>query len=90
MNATNPRPLDPIFKPETRKPAPNAADVDLHKIFLAGTMLWVLALLATLLMRLMGAHVDAFLIIAGFGVLIGVLLMIWEKIDRPRYRKLAR
>lgn len=82
--------LDPIFKPATRKPSPKAADVDLHKIFLTGTMLWTLALLAALLFKSMGANVDAFLVIAGFGVFIGVLLLIWEKIDRPRYRKLAR
>ena len=64
----------PIIDPAVRKPAPKPVRVDLRKAFGMGTGLWAVALV----------------IMCAAGVIIGVLLLIWEHFDRWDYRRLGQ
>ena len=81
--------LAPIFRPEARRPAPKPAQVDLRTVFAFCTLYWLMPLLAFVVIQL--AHHDMLrpIIVCASGVAIGVLLLIWERINRKRYRKLA-
>lgn len=83
--------LDPIFFPEKRKRGPKPAKVDLHTVFLTGTIVWIVVLVVMFLLRkLAGTHmVTLTLVTCGFGVIIGLCLLAWESLNRSTYTKLA-
>lgn len=82
--------LAPIFDPASRKPSPKPVRVDLRKVFLAGTTLWVAALIVCAM--LLALHVPALkeLVVCAAGVLVGIILLIWEHFDRWDYRRLGK
>lgn len=81
--------IAPIYDPEVRKPAPHAVQVDLRLIFGLGTILWSLAAIVCLALLILGFHVHKALFVCLCGVLIGILLLIWEYLHRKDYRLLA-
>lgn len=83
--------LTPIFDPEVRKPGPKPAKVDLRKTFLIGTATWIVALgvISVLLFVFHLKVVTLPFLTCIFGIVIGILMLIWEKWYRPEYTKLA-
>jgi uncharacterized membrane protein len=79
----------PIFKPEARRPSPKPIQVDLRKVFAAGTALWSLALIITVCLWLADIEGLGPALVCASGVIIGLLLLIWEHINRKEYRRLG-
>ncbi|MEK0306256.1 DUF2530 domain-containing protein [Bifidobacterium favimelis] len=82
--------LAPIFNPDARRPSPKPVQVDLRKVFVTGTVLWVLALIVFGLLKYLGYCTVKPLIVSISGVCIGLILLIWEYFNRWDYRRLAR
>ncbi|BDR52571.1 DUF2530 domain-containing protein [Bombiscardovia nodaiensis] len=82
--------LAPIFDPDARRPAPKPVQVDLRLIFLAGTGLWILALLICAVLWWCGIDTLKALVVCASGVGVGFLLLIWEHFNRWDYRRLAQ
>ncbi|OZG63175.1 hypothetical protein BLEM_0440 [Bifidobacterium lemurum] len=80
----------PIIDPAARKPAPKPVRVDLRKAFGIGTGLWILALLICLLLRTLGIDTHDLVYVCEAGVVIGILLLVWEFFDRWDYRRLGK
>lgn len=80
----------PIIDPAARKPAPKPVRVDLRKAFGIGTGLWILALLICLLLRALGIDTHDLVYVCEAGVVIGILLLVWEFFDRWDYRRLGK
>ncbi|MCH4161269.1 MAG: DUF2530 domain-containing protein [Bifidobacterium sp.] len=81
--------LAPIFQPETRRPSPKPIQVDLRKVFVVGTSLWSLALIITVCLWLAGIEPLGPALVCASGVIIGLMLLIWERINRKEYRRLG-
>ena len=81
--------LAPIFNPKARKPSPKPVKVDLRKVFLVGTCLWILALIVCILLSSANIISDRSVLVSASGVLIGIALLIWEHFDRWNYRRLG-
>ncbi|PLS30645.1 hypothetical protein Uis1B_1472 [Bifidobacterium margollesii] len=81
--------LAPILDPNARKPGPKPAQVDLHKVFFIGTSLWLLLGIVCLVLVITGHHLVNALVICICGMIIGILLLIWEHFNRWNYRRLA-
>ncbi|KFI93811.1 hypothetical protein BISA_1633 [Bifidobacterium saguini DSM 23967] len=79
----------PIIDPAVRKPAPKPVRVDLRKVFGIGTGLWAVALIIALILVAIGRGTESLVIICASGVIIGLLLLIWEFFDRWDYRRLG-
>ena len=69
----------PIIDPAQRKPAPKPVRVDLRIVFSLGTGLWAIAFAMT-----------QACIVCISGVIIGLLLLVWEHFDRWDYRRLGQ
>lgn len=80
----------PIIDPAVRKPAPKPVRVDLRVVFGAGTALWAVALVVCLVLWLCGFPTMVGVVVSVFGVVIGVLMLIWEYFDRWDYRRLGQ
>lgn len=80
----------PIVNPDARKTTPKPLRVDLRKIFAIGTLVWLVAFIFSLIIAL--AHLTTWFPVAicASGVIIGVLLLIWEHFDRWDYRRLGK
>lgn len=81
--------LAPIFDPDARRPSPKPVQVDLRKIFLFGTAVWVVVLAIMAILKLVGFETTKPLIVCLAGVGVGILLIIWERFNRWDYRRLA-
>lgn len=82
--------LAPILDPSKRKPGPKPAQVDLHRVFFIGTFIWCIAALACLILLFVSGEAWAApLIICTAGMIIGVLMLIWEHFNRWYYRRLG-
>ncbi|KFI45699.1 hypothetical protein GA0061078_1358 [Bifidobacterium bohemicum] len=79
----------PIINPDVCKTPPKPVRVDLRKTFLIITSWWIVALVVLLILTTLGFHVGKGLILCGFGIFIGVLMLIWEHFDRADYRRLG-
>lgn len=82
--------LAPIFNPDARRPSPKPVQVDLRKVFVTGTVLWVLALVVFGLLKYLGCCTIKPVIVSISGVCIGFILLLWEYFNRWDYRRLAR
>lgn len=83
--------LAPIIDPSVRRPAPKPVRVDLRTVFLIGTALWTLALIACFILDALDVHVPQEAItICSCGVVVGVLMLVWEHFDRWDYRRLGQ
>ena len=80
----------PIIDPAVRKPAPKPVRVDLRKAFGIGTGLWAVALVIALILLAFNHSTLPLVIMCAAGVIIGVLLLIWEHFDRLDYRRLGQ
>ncbi|TCD54072.1 DUF2530 domain-containing protein [Alloscardovia theropitheci] len=81
--------IAPIFDPEKRRETPQAEQVDLHIIFLIGTIFWlILAIIFGSFFLIQGIYGDRFMICI-WGIIIGVLGLIWELYNRHLYRLVA-
>ena len=76
----------PLIDPAVRKPV----RVDLRKVFAIGTGLWIVALIVVLILLAVGYSVMPLVIMCVAGVIIGLLLLIWEYFDRWDYRRLGQ
>ncbi|WP_239646285.1 DUF2530 domain-containing protein [Bifidobacterium cuniculi] len=82
----------PILDPHVRRPSPKPMQVDLRKAFLLGILLWSIALVGSLCLWLLG-HIQWFeraSIICGFGIVLGLAMLVWEHFDRWDYRRLGK
>ncbi len=79
----------PIIDPNARKPSPKPVRVDLRKVFLFGTIAWAIALAACMILTACGVQAERAQIICTAGTVIGVLMLIWERLDRWDYRRLG-
>ncbi|PLS29700.1 phosphoserine aminotransferase [Bifidobacterium parmae] len=80
----------PILDPAVRRPAPKPVRVDLRTVFLIGTGLWCVALIVCFILDALGFDVATPLIVCAAGVVVGVLMLIWEHFDRWDYRRLGQ
>ncbi|NMM97274.1 DUF2530 domain-containing protein [Bifidobacterium olomucense] len=80
----------PIIDPAVRKPAPKPVRVDLRKVFGIGTTLWAMALVAALIVTLFDDRAESMVIMCASGVIIGLLMLVWEHFDRWDYRRLGQ
>ncbi|KAA8817901.1 hypothetical protein BW13_01845 [Bifidobacterium sp. UTCIF-37] len=80
----------PIIDPSVRRPAPKPVRVDLRTVFLIGTGLWAIALIVCLILEAMSFNAQTARIVCTAGVIIGVLMLIWEHFDRWDYRRLGQ
>ena len=78
-----------IINPEVRKPAPKPVRVDLRKTFLIGCVLWSVALIVSAILLACGLDVLQLLIMCAAGLIIGVMMLVWEHFDRWDYRRLG-
>ena len=78
--------IDPA-RPQTRT---QARTVDLRKVFAIGTGLWIVALIVVLILLAVGYSVMPLVIMCVAGVIIGLLLLVWEYFDRWDYRRLGQ
>ncbi|NMM94174.1 DUF2530 domain-containing protein [Bifidobacterium oedipodis] len=79
----------PLIDPAVRKPAPKPVRVDLRKAFGIGTGLWAIALVVSLVLLAFDRDTMPLVTMCVCGVVIGVLLLIWEYFDRWDYRRLG-
>lgn len=79
----------PIIDPSVRKPAPKPVRVDLRIVFGVGTGLWAVALIVCLVLEFVGMHTMPGIAMSACGVIIGLLMLIWEHFDRWDYRRLG-
>lgn len=79
----------PIFNPDARKPSPKPVQVDLRRIFLLGTGLWTVALLILVALKLYGLDTIKPISVCVSGIVIGLLMLVWEHFNRRDYRRLA-
>lgn len=81
--------LAPIVNPDVRKPSPQPVRVDLRKVFLIVTALWLIATLVCCVLMVLGISAARVLVICVAGDVVGVLLLLWERFDRWDYRRLG-
>ena len=82
--------LAPLVNPAARRPSPKPVQVDLRTVFAFGTLYWAMPLVAFVMLQASGRQMHDAIIICAAGVVIGVLLLIWEHFNRARYRHLAQ
>ncbi|MFT8592971.1 MAG: DUF2530 domain-containing protein [Bifidobacterium sp.] len=81
--------LAPIFSQKARRPSPKPVQVDLRKIFIIGTIAWFVALLFFAALEFCGIDAKAAIGVSASGLVVGVVLLIWEFFNRWNYRRLA-
>lgn len=79
----------PLFDPDARREPPEPVRLDLKHIFLPVTVLWFLADLGFIIASLLGHTNNFALLTCSFGLVIGMLMLIWEHCFRDEYRKLG-
>ena len=70
----------PIIDPNARKPAPKPVRVDLRKAFTIGICL---------ILQHFGLVSIRVTLVCGIGVVIGLMMLVWEHFDRWDYRRLG-
>ncbi len=81
--------IAPIFDPEQRRETPQAEQVDLHIIFLVGTILWLIAALIFGGFWLFAGTFYNEFIVCVWGIVIGAMGLVWELYNRHVYRLVA-
>lgn len=84
--------IAPIVDPHVRRPPPKPMQVDLRKAFILGTVLWTIALVVCICCWQFGHNLwfRTSTVICASGVVIGLLLLVWEFFDRSDYRRLGK
>ncbi|KGM08710.1 DUF2530 domain-containing protein [Cellulomonas bogoriensis] len=73
MSTTRP-PRPSILRPSTLAPV----ELDLRKVFLAGMLLWALALAVMIVLEVTGTETGRGPAVSITGVILGVLALVWE------------
>ncbi|MBQ5557763.1 MAG: hypothetical protein U0K19_03805 [Bifidobacteriaceae bacterium] len=83
--------IAPIYDPKKRRRGPKPAKVDLHRVFVIGLVIWcAITVIVVVLFFAFHIHVITMsLYTCLFGILIGIGLLVWEKINRDHYMNLA-
>lgn len=81
--------LAPIFNPDARRPMPRPVRVDLRRVFLAGLALWGIALIVCLVLMAAGVNIHHALGVVVSGIIVGMVMLVWEHFDRDNYRRLG-
>ena len=82
--------LDLFLHPERRRPGPQPLQVDLRRTIVVGIALWCAAIIVlALLALLIDADVASKLIVCATGLGLGLLALVWEHVNRRRYRAVA-
>ncbi len=68
---------------------PRPVRVDLRRVFLAGLALWGIALLICLALLAAGVNIHHALGVVVSGILVGIVMLVWERVDRDNYRRLG-
>ncbi|MBW3083623.1 DUF2530 domain-containing protein [Bifidobacterium phasiani] len=79
----------PIIDPSARKPTPKPVRVDLRKAFTIGTILWILACAVSIVLQVLGIVPAEVSVVCVIGVVIGIMMLVWEHFDRWDYRRLG-
>ncbi|MFC0265088.1 DUF2530 domain-containing protein [Alloscardovia macacae] len=81
--------IAPIYDPEQRRETPQAEQVDLHVIFLVGTLLWLIPSIAFAAMFFLHGSFHREFMICIWGLIFGISGLVWELYNRHLYRLLA-
>lgn len=79
----------PIVDPAARRPSPKPVRVDLRRVFVIGTMLWIIATILCLFLQMFGLISCRITVVCAIGVVIGLMMLVWEHFDRWDYRRLG-
>lgn len=75
-----------LTHPEERRPGPPPLRVDLRRVLLGGIGLWAVALVATVVVFLMGDGTQEAVVTCVAGILLGGAGLLWERKHRDEYR----
>ena len=79
--------LSVLLHPETRRPDPEPAAVDLARVILVGTCVWAAVLVGAVIARAAGVSgATAWLWVAVVGVALGGLGLLWSRRNRARWQ----
>lgn len=79
--------IDVLLRPESRRPDPEPAAVDLERVILLGTIVWGAVLLGAAVSRLAGAAAaTSVLWVAVVGVALGGVGTVWSRRNRRRWQ----
>lgn len=79
--------IDILLRPESRRPDPEPVAVDLERVILVGTAVWVAVLLGAGVARLAGVTgATSVLWIAVVGTALGGLGLLWARRNRTRWQ----
>ncbi|MCI1831676.1 MAG: DUF2530 domain-containing protein [Bifidobacterium sp.] len=80
----------PIVNPDARRPAPKPVRVDLRKVFALGTVLWLVALIVSVVLLALHHGAMNLVTVCISGTVLGMVLLLWEHLDRSDYRRLGQ
>ncbi|HWV77935.1 MAG TPA: DUF2530 domain-containing protein [Isoptericola sp.] len=75
-----------LTHPEERRPGPAPLRVDLRRVLLGGIGLWAVALVATVVVYVLGDATEEAVVTCVAGILLGGAGLLWERKHRGEYR----
>ncbi|MCK9794699.1 DUF2530 domain-containing protein [Isoptericola sp. 4D.3] len=75
-----------LTHPEERRPGPPPLRVDLRRVVLGGIALWAVALVATLVVFVLGRATVEAVVTCVAGIVLGGAGLLWERKHRDDYR----
>ncbi|MBD5786622.1 DUF2530 domain-containing protein [Cellulosimicrobium terreum] len=75
-----------LLHPELRRPLPAPVRVDLRRVILAGIGAWTAALVVAAVLLATGAVGVRGVATCGAGIVLGLLGLAWERVNRSSYR----
>ncbi len=76
-----------LLHPESRRPDPEPAPVDLARVILVGTCVWAAVLIGAVIARVAGvAGAISWVWVAVVGVVLGLLGLLWTRRNRTRWQ----
>lgn len=79
--------LDVLLRPESRRPDPEPVKVDLERVILVGTAVWLAVLVGAGVVRLTGVSgATSVLWVAAVGTALGGVGMVWSRRNRIRWQ----
>lgn len=75
-----------LLHPERRRPEPPPLRVDLRPVILVGMSLWAVALIASIVLLVLGRATFELPATCGAGIVLGIIGLGWERRNRKVYR----